>query len=254
MGKVSEQCKSNMLILARENLTTREIGERLNIPKSTVAWNIKKNREMGGTQRKKGSGRPRKTTPVEDRFILLQSRRNRFKTSSDIRQDLERATGKKISAGLVRKRLVKAGLRALKPVQKPEFTLLVKKKRLLWAQEHVNWTPEMWNDVIFSDESKFKLHVGDGRILVRRKPGERLSNECLLRLPPKKEGVMVWGCFSGNETGRLCFLSSSVTAAVYLQVLQNEFEPSVLKLFGETCKFIFQQDNAPCHTAKIVSY
>lgn len=94
MGQVSEQCKSNMLILARENLTTREIAERLNIPKSTVARNIKKMREMGSTQRKKGSGRPRKTTPVEDRFIILQCRRNRFKTSSDIRQDLERATGK----------------------------------------------------------------------------------------------------------------------------------------------------------------
>lgn len=253
MGKISSECKANILCLSRLNLTTREISRRLNVAQQTVAWNLKKYRETGTTSRKKGSGRPKKTTPVEDRFLVLYSRRHRFKTSVDLKNDLCRATGKIISSSSVRKRLVKAGLRALKPVLKPDFPKRVREKRLLWAQEHLNWTQDMWNNVIFSDESKFKLHVGDGRILARREPKERLSSECILRMPPKTEGVMVWGCFSGDEKGRMVFLESKVTAEVYLRVLENVLEPSALELFGDTCRFIFQQDNAPCHTAKIVS-
>lgn len=253
MGKVSAECKSNISVLAREGLSTREISERLNVAQSTVAWNLKKFRETGSSTRRKGSGRPRKTTPVDDRFLEIQSRRNRFKTSLDLREDLSRATGTKISASLVRMRLLKAGLRALRPIKKPDFSQKVKSRRFLWAQEHVSWTQEMWNKVIFSDESKFKLHVGDGRILVRRKCGERLSDECLLRMPPKSEGVMVWGCFSGEKAGRMCFLTSKVNADVYLEVLKNELEPCVIELFGDNSRIIFQQDNAPCHTAKKVS-
>lgn len=253
MGKISSECKANMVVLARENLTTREIADRLGVCQRTVAWNLKKNRERGSLGSKKGSGTPKKTTPVPDQFLILQTRRHPFRTSSEISSDLRRATGIQISLSLVRRRLVNADLRARKPVQKPDFTTKTKQKRLKWAQEHITWTQDMWNSVIFSDESKFKLHVGDGRVLVRRKAGERLSEECLRRIPPKSEGVMVWGCFSGEERGRMCFLTSKVTADVYINVLETELEPCAIELFGDTCDFIFQQDNAPCHTARKVS-
>ncbi|CEP09788.1 hypothetical protein [Parasitella parasitica] len=49
------------------------------------------------------------------------------------------------------------------------------KKRLAWAREKVNWTPEQWRSVIWSDESKFNVNGSDGRIRVIRKEGERFS-------------------------------------------------------------------------------
>lgn len=252
MGKISNELKSNMITLSRENLSTRAIAERLCCAKSTVALVLKKYRETGKIQRIKGSGRPRKTTRVDDHFLKIYSLRNRFKTSSDIRNALYRARGTSISSSLVRYRLCKEGLRARRPIKKPYLKLVHRQKRLSWAREHVSWTEEMWGHVIFSDESKFKLHVSDGRVLVRRRVGERLSNECMETLPPKSEGVMAWGCFSGSERGRLCFTTSKVNANVYIDILENELEPTVQLLFGDTCDFIFQHDNAPCHTAKKV--
>lgn len=252
MAKISDQLKSNMVVLSRENLSAREIAERLGCAKSTVTFVLKKYRETGSFQRSKGSGRPRKTTRVEDQFIKLYSLRNRFKTSTDIRSALYRARGTTISSSLVRYRLLNEGLRARVPIKKPELKQIHRQKRLSWAQKHVSWTETMWEQVIFIDESKFKLHVGDGRLQVRRRVGERLSNECMQMLPPKSEGVMVWGCFSGEEKGRLCFVSSKVTADVYLEILETELEPSARMLFGDTSDFILQQDNAPCHTAKKV--
>lgn len=111
----------------------------------------------------------------------------------------------------------------------------------------------MWNNVVFSDESKFKLHVGDGRLIVRRKPGERLSDVCIQQVPNKTEGVMVWGCFSNAGLGHLAFVDAGVTGNVYLDILERHLKPSVLELFSETESFIFQQDNAPAHRSKQVT-
>lgn len=61
---------------------------------------------------------------------------------------------------------------------------------------------------------------------------------------------MVWGCFSGGQPGHLAFIDQKITADVYIHTLQHYLKPSVIELFGDTCDFIFQQDNTPVHTAK----
>ncbi len=47
----------------------------------------------------------------------------------------------------------------------------------------------------------------------------------------------------------LCFLKSTVNAAVYQDILEHFMLPSADKLYGDA-DFIFQQDLAPVHTAK----
>lgn len=252
MGKVTLETKWSIVTLARENLPSRAIAARLGCAQRTVAAIVKRFKETGSIERKKGSGRPRKTTIVEDHFIRLQCLRNRFKTSVELKADLYRARRTEISSRTVRRRLVTIGLPARRPVVKPALTAFARQNRLCWAREHIKWTDEMWDSVIFSDESKFKLHESDGRLFVRRKKGERLSEDCLQMMPPKTEGVMVWGCFSGDQTGHLTFIDQKITADVYIHTLQHHLEPSVIELFGDTCDFIFQQDNAPVHTAKKV--
>lgn len=41
---------------------------------------------------------------------------------------------------------------------KPKLTQKHKEARLLWTQERVNWTNDQWNNVVWSDESRFALH------------------------------------------------------------------------------------------------
>ncbi len=54
------------------------------------------------------------------------------------------------------------------------------------------------------------------------------------------QSVMIWAAMLSAGVGPLCFLKSTVNAAIY-----QEF----LELYGDA-DFIFQQDLAPAHTAK----
>jgi hypothetical protein len=60
---------------------------------------------------------------------------------------------------------------------------------------------------------------------------------------------MVWGAMSLSGVGRLCFLRSSVNAAVYQEVLEHFLIPSAEQLIGDE-DYMFQHDLAPPHSAK----
>ncbi len=61
--------------------------------------------------------------------------------------------------------------------------------------------------------------------------------------------VMIWAAMSSAGVGPLCFLKSTVNAAIYQEILEHFMLPSADKLYGDA-DFIFQQDLAPAHTAK----
>ena len=50
------------------------------------------------------------------------------------------------------------------------------KKRLEWCTKRLNWTPEQWENVVWSDESMFRLGKGAPGMNVIRMPGEALQN------------------------------------------------------------------------------
>ncbi len=60
---------------------------------------------------------------------------------------------------------------------------------------------------------------------------------------------MIWAARSSAGVGPLCFLKSTVNAAIYQEILEHFMLPSADKLYGDA-DFIFQQDLAPAHTAK----
>ncbi len=60
---------------------------------------------------------------------------------------------------------------------------------------------------------------------------------------------MIWAAMSSAGVGPLCFLKSTVNAAIYQEILEHFMLPSADKLY-EDADFIFQQDLAPAHTAK----
>ncbi len=63
------------------------------------------------------------------------------------------------------------------------------------------------------------------------------------------QSVMIWAAMSSAGVGPLCFLKSTVNAAIYQEILEHFMLPSADKLYGDA-DFIFQQDFAPAHTAK----
>ena len=89
-------------------------------------------------------------------------------------------------------------------MKKPLLRAKKKQKRLQWARNHKDWTKEKWNEVRWSDESKFEIFGSKRRVFVRRFKGERASRQCLVPFLEHGGGsVMVWGCFARNQMGSL---------------------------------------------------
>lgn len=214
---------------------------------------LDKFKSTGKVEDKKGRGRKRKTTRRADRRLKQLSIANRFFTS----RQLLAAWGGHVCPKTVRNRLLEFGLRARRPRRKPLLTLGMRKKRMEWAREHLPWTTDDWKKVLFSDETKINLHSSDGIMYVRRRTGEEFLPSCTLRTVKFPTSVMLWGCMCAGGIGRLHVIQGTVTGEKYIQdILEKKMLPSAADLFqsdvNHNADFVFQQDNASCHTAKRV--
>ncbi|GFU73178.1 transposable element Tcb1 transposase [Trichonephila clavipes] len=119
------------------------------------------------------SCRPRGTTPADDRYIVLQARRNRRQTAREIARHTTQATGRPISRFTVARRLHGGGLFARRPVRCVPLTPAHRRRRSVWCREHRNWRDNEWGRVLFTDESRFSLSSDSHRILIWRERGSR---------------------------------------------------------------------------------
>lgn len=133
--------------------------------------------------------------------------------------------------------------------RKPLVSEKNKKDRVLWCKNVKDWKEE-WDRVIFSDESRYLLFKNDAHKLVWRLSDEKYKEDCLAPTVKHSEGVMVWGCFCKDRLGPLIWVEGNINATKYKQILRAHLLPYLQGLGNET--YIFQDDNAPCHTARPV--
>ncbi|GFW43373.1 transposable element Tcb2 transposase [Trichonephila clavipes] len=119
------------------------------------------------------SGRPRGTTPANDRYIVLQARRNRRQTAGEIARQRHRRLDDRYHAFSVARRLHGGGLFARHSVRCVPLTPAHRRRRSLWCREHWNWRDNEWGRVLFTDESRFSLSGDYHRILIWRERGSR---------------------------------------------------------------------------------
>ena len=62
---------------------------------------------------------------------------------------------------------------------------------------------------------------------------------------------MVWGAISVHGTSHLHIVDGTMDQFKYIEVLKGRLLPQIREWYGES-PCIFQQDSAPCHTAKSV--
>ncbi|KFM75597.1 Transposable element Tcb2 transposase, partial [Stegodyphus mimosarum] len=121
--------------------------------------------------------------------------------------------------------------------------------RLEWCRVRGNWTAAEWNQVVFSDESRFNLGSDDNRVRVWRGHGERLNPAfALQRHIAPTAGVKVWGAIAYNTRSPLVLFHGTMTAQRYVHGI---LQPHVLQLMQRLPGAIFQQDNARPHTARV---
>ncbi|GFY02260.1 transposable element Tc1 transposase [Trichonephila clavipes] len=82
--------------------------------------------------------------PQDDRYIVLQARRNRRQTAGEISRHTTQATGRPISRFTVARRLHGGGLFARRPVRCVPLTPDHRRRRSLWCREHRNWRDNEW--------------------------------------------------------------------------------------------------------------
>ena len=246
--RLSVQERMRVVVLNEEGYSLNSIANRLRIGRRTVQEIVKKYAETGDVQDRLGRGRKKKTSSREDRKIIQASIKDRRKSSTDIAREMKEEIGLELSSRTIRRRLLDTGLKSCRAKKKPLLSEKARQKRLQWALEHRSFN---WANVVFSDESRFCL-VSDRPVIVRRRPGEEYLPQCLnTTMKHGGGGIMVWGCIARNGIGRLHKIDGNVTAQHYLKILKYCAVPSLQHLFGDQ-PAIFQQDNAPCHTAKVV--
>ncbi|GFV39039.1 transposable element Tcb2 transposase [Trichonephila clavipes] len=190
------------------------------------------------------SGRPRRTTPADDRYIVLQARRNRRQTAGEVARHTTQATGRLFT---VARRLHGGGLFARCPVRCVPLTPAHRRRRSLWCREHRNWRDSEWGRVLFTDESRFSLSSDSYRILIWRERGSRNHPSNIIeRDRYGGRGVLVWGgIMLGSRTDLHIFDAGSVNGTRYC----NEILLPYVRLFRGAMglQFLFMDDNAPCH-------
>ncbi|GFU92797.1 transposable element Tcb2 transposase [Trichonephila clavipes] len=177
------------------------------------------------------SGRPRATTPAEDRFLALSARRRRTTTVPQLVADHFQASGRRISATTVRNRLHNAGLYARRPVACVPFNGRQRRNRLCWAREHV-----------FLDAATMGFCAVHRRI--------PLINT-VERHSYRGGGILVWAGISlGGHTDLHVFHGGTLTG---LRCRDETLDPYVRPYAAAIGNdFILMDDNARPHRARIV--
>ena len=117
-------------------MTGRDVGAHFGRSESTKSRLWTKYRLTGTVIDRPRSGRPRRTTAREDRYIIMTSRRNRFMTSGTTATRLRVTTGVRITDQTVRNRLRAARLRGRRSYMGVPLTLRHRIARVNWVRAH----------------------------------------------------------------------------------------------------------------------
>lgn len=233
-------------------LSQADTARRLNVSRSVVhrLWNQYQTEDS--VSRRHVPGRPRATTPAEDHFIALSARRRRNISVPQLIADHSVASGKRISASTVRRRLHNAGLYARQPVVCVPLTRRQRRARLPWAREHVSWTRQQWASVLYTDESRFTRESVSGRLLIWREQSTRYhQSNTMERHSYRVGGIMVWAGISlGGYTDLQVFQGGTVSGVRYRDEILDPYDRPYAGAVGND--FILMNDKAKTHRALVV--
>ncbi len=220
MPYTSPRKHSRILLLRKDKLSYCAIADTVGIASSTVYDVVKRSVETDdcyGVKPKQGRLR---IFMVNDAGIAV---RKIATTECCDATDVQCKMFPRVSPATVRHALEQEGLKACIPRSKPLITITNIKKRWIWSFQHIEWTEEDWQQVVFSDKSKFNLVGSDGCRYVWRKPGQELDKRFVKKNVKHGGGsIMVWGCVTSKGVGRLrCIDWHIMDSAVYIDILNN---------------------------------
>ncbi len=159
---------------------------------------------------------------------------------------------KPLSVNTIRRAICRCQLKLYHAKRKPYVNMVQKRRCVLWAKAHLKWTVSKWKCVLWSDESKFDILVGNHGCHVLQAKEEGDLPVCYQHSVQKPASLMVWGCISAYGMGSLHVLEGTMNAERYIKVLEQHMLPARWRVFQwRPC--VFQQDNAKPHTTAITT-
>lgn len=234
-----------MHLYEHDHLSEREIARQLGLSPSTVHYWIQRRGQKADTK----PGRPRVTNPQQDQTLYDTSTREPFLSAVD----LQKAIVPSCSADTVRNRLKEKGLKCRIPARKPFLTPHHRQMRFVYALRHINWTMDLWERVVFSDEKIFRSTSRGALRVYRPKHGSdryddkylvHSSNPAMVGTP--RFTICVWMAF-GKHLRRLLRVEQRTLNAQYYT---TQILPSIE---DDVCEndFIFMQDLSSIHTSRM---
>ena len=247
MPRLTAQQRERALGMLGMGATHDHVAQTLGCHRVTVSRLVQRYRQTGQTTDRPRTGRPRVTTPREDRYLRTLHLRNRFLT---VTSSAALALGRRVSRHTVTRRLRAFGIRAYRPFRGQRLTQAHRQRRLEWVRRVRRWQRRQWQRVLFSDESRFLLYRNDGRARVYRRTGERQAACCVQEVVPYGMGsVMVWGGICGEQKTPLVIVNGNLTARRYIDDI---LRPTVLPFMRNRQQgILLQHDNARPHVARI---
>ena len=96
-----------------------------------------------------------------------------------------------------RNRLKSVGLKSRRVIKRPLLADRHRRTPLTWCLARRGWNLKTWCKIHWSDESRFQLHVNDGRMRVWRHKNTAYTPRNIQPTVPYGGGsVMVWECVS----------------------------------------------------------
>jgi transposase len=197
---------------------------------------------------KKHTGRPSKLSQEQVDELIAYIRQSReTRRTSYLRLATKVFPHWGVGEYAIRSSLRRAGYRRYIALAKPPLSEANRQKRLDWAREHIQWTPEQWYTVLWSDET-WVNGTRHRKTWVTRQIGEELDETCLVTKRRRNRGWMFWASFSGIVKGPSLFWEKdwgSINKKTYCE----RIIPLVHGWIRINPGLLFMQDNAPGHAA-----
>lgn len=254
MRSIQESHKNHIISMLNAGQTIRQVAEKVNVSTATVS---RVGKLSCSDREKVKGGRPEVLSPADKRYCVRLVTKGRMDSASKVHKQFEKDHQKVVSVDTIKRALKDSGLGAIPKPSKPLLNSRNVKKRLEWCHAHRHWTLDDWKRVVWSDETKINRFNSDGRAWAWIREGTHLQPQHV-KMSVKHGGgsIMLWSAITYAGTGWLCRIEGTMDKHLYKSILEDEQNATInfvcRELNLDRSQIVFQQDNDPKHTPKLV--
>ena len=232
-------------------MSFKDIGRQMGYHYTVVVRLVRKHTQTNNVKDLPRSSRPRETSDRDDRALQRLVRQMPFATSPVLKQHW--LPNRRLSTRTVRNRLKSAELKSRRVIKRPLLADRHRRSRLAWCLAR-GWNLRTWRKIHWSDESRFLLHVTDGRMRVWRHKNTAYTPRNMQPTVPYGGGsVIVWGYISHDCKLDLVTIQGNLNGDQYIR---DVLQPVVVLHFDNhplATRPVYMDDNAMPHRSRAVT-